>query len=51
MKRTTWRWAVGLAPVSLLILWAALPVTGQAQSYGTQNGEWQTYGGDLRSDR
>src|SRR5580765_4279661 len=51
MKRTTWRWAVGLAPVSLLVLWAALPVTGQAQSYGTQNGEWQTYGGDLRSTR
>jgi quinoprotein glucose dehydrogenase len=50
MKRTTWRWAVGLAPVSLLVLWAALPVTGQAQTYGTQNGEWQTYGGDLKSD-
>ena len=26
-------------------------MTGQAQSYGTQNGEWQTYGGDLKSDR
>src|SRR5204863_6355059 len=51
MKRYSWRWVVGLAPLSLLVLWATLPATGQAQSYGTQNGEWQTYGGDLRSTR
>jgi quinoprotein glucose dehydrogenase len=51
MKRYSWRWAVGLAPLCLLVLWATLPATGQAQSYGTQNGEWQTYGGDLKSDR
>jgi quinoprotein glucose dehydrogenase len=51
MKRNTWRWAAGLAPLCGLVLWATLPATGQAQSYGTQNGEWQTYGGDLKSDR
>ena len=30
-----------------------VPVTGQAQApaFGTQNGEWQTYGGDLKSTR
>jgi quinoprotein glucose dehydrogenase len=51
MTRYSWRWAVGLAPLTLLVLWATLPARGQAQSYGTQNGEWQTYGGDLRSTR
>jgi quinoprotein glucose dehydrogenase len=51
MKRYSWRWAAGLAPLTLLVLWATLPVTGQAQVYGTQNGEWQTYGGDLKSTR
>src|SRR5437762_2422672 len=51
MKRNAWRWAVGLSPVALLVLWATLPATGQAQTYGTQNGEWQTYGGDLKSTR
>src|SRR5205809_4637880 len=51
MKRYSWRWVVSLAPLSLLVLWATLPATGQAQSFGTQNGEWQTYGGDLRSTR
>ena len=49
MKRYSWRWAVGLAPLTLVVLWATLPATGQAQTYGTQNGEWQTYGGDLKS--
>src|SRR4029078_1851027 len=51
MKRYSWRWAVGLAPLTLVVLWATLPATGQAQTYGTQNGEWQTYGGDLKSTR
>ena len=51
MKRYSWRWAAGLAPLSLVVLWATLPATGQAQTYGTQNGEWQTYGGDLKSTR
>jgi quinoprotein glucose dehydrogenase len=51
MKRYSWRWAVGLAPLSALVLWATLPAAGQAPAFTTQNGEWQTYGGDLRSDR
>jgi quinoprotein glucose dehydrogenase len=51
MKRISWRWAVGLAPLSLLVLWAATPVAGQAPTFSTQNGEWQTYGGDLKSNR
>ena len=80
MKRNTWRWAAGLSPVALLVLWATVPTIGQGQSaapatraqapaaarpaaarpaapatpphvYGTQNGEWQTYGGDLSSTR
>src|SRR5262245_33158073 len=51
MKRFSWRWAAGLAPLTLLVLWATLPAAGQAQVYGTQNGEWQTYGGDLKSTR
>ncbi|MGE0450609.1 MAG: PQQ-binding-like beta-propeller repeat protein [Vicinamibacterales bacterium] len=64
MKRNTWRWAARLGPVALLLLWATMPTTGQGQQapaaagaagkpwvYGTQNGEWQTYGADLRSTR
>jgi quinoprotein glucose dehydrogenase len=51
MTRNSWRWAVGLAPLSLLVLWATLPLNGQAPPYGTQNGEWQTYGADLKSTR
>src|SRR5215831_5551682 len=51
MTRTTLRWAVRLSPLALLLLWATMPSIGQRQSYGTQNGEWQTYGGDLRSTR
>src|SRR6478672_6898076 len=75
MKRNTWRWAAGLSPVALLVVWATVPTIGQGQStqapkaqaarparsgaaaangphvYGTQNGEWQTYGGDLHSTR
>lgn len=49
MKRNIWRWAARLGPVALLLLWATMPAIGQ--SYGTQNGEWQTYGGDLHSTR
>jgi quinoprotein glucose dehydrogenase len=49
--RTTWRWTVRLAPLVVLLLWATRPSHGQAQPYGTQNGEWQTYGGDLKSTR
>ena len=53
MKRYSWRWAAGLAPLTLLVLWAMLAVNGQAQApaFSTQNGEWQTYGGDLKSTR
>jgi hypothetical protein len=53
MKRYSWRWAAALAPLTLLVLWATLAVTGQAQApaFSTQNGEWQTYGGDLKSTR
>jgi len=50
MSRNFWRWAAPVGPLALL-LWATLPATGQSQSYGTQNGEWQTYGGDLHSTR
>src|SRR5215831_1288637 len=51
MKRISWRWAVGLVPLGLLVLWAAMPVAGQAPTFSTQNGEWATYGGDLKSTR
>jgi quinoprotein glucose dehydrogenase len=51
MKRISWRWAVGVVPLSLLVLWAAMPVAGQAPTFSTQNGEWATYGGDLKSTR
>src|SRR5678816_2648200 len=53
MKRYSWRWVAGLAPLTLLVLWATFAVTGQAQApaFSTQNGEWQTYGGDLKSTR
>src|SRR5262245_4743432 len=51
MMKATRRWALGLCPLALLLAWTLRPATGQAQSYGTQNGEWQTYGGDLRSTR
>ncbi|HEX7825753.1 MAG TPA: hypothetical protein VF477_12680, partial [Mycobacterium sp.] len=32
MKRNTWRWAAGLSPVALLVLWATVPTIGQGQS-------------------
>src|SRR5258706_7785629 len=51
MMRTTLRWGMRLGPLALLLIWATVPSTGQRPSYGTQNGEWQTYGGDLRSNR
>ena len=53
MMRMTGRWAARIGPMALVVLWATIPSTGQAQapSYGTQNGEWQTYGGDLKSTR
>src|SRR5215210_6463144 len=53
MMRMKGRWAAGIGPLALIALWTILPGTGQAQSpsYGTQNGEWQTYSGDLKSTR
>src|SRR6188474_632878 len=48
MMRYTRRWLARLAPVGLLLALATMSATGQ---YGTQNGEWQTYGGDLKSTR
>ncbi|MDR1990014.1 MAG: PQQ-binding-like beta-propeller repeat protein [Acidobacteriaceae bacterium] len=52
MIRRTWRWAAPLASLGALLLWGTMPATGQAPVvYGTQNGEWQTYGGDLKSTR
>jgi quinoprotein glucose dehydrogenase len=51
MTRNIWRWSLRLSPLTLLLAWATVPSTGQAPSYGTQNGEWQTYGGDLKSTR
>ena len=32
MKRNTWRWAAGLSPVALLVVWATVPTIGQSQS-------------------
>jgi len=49
--KTTWRWIARTAPLVALLAWAGMPATGQSRSYGTQNGEWQTYGADLRSSR
>src|SRR3954451_2743032 len=54
MIRNTWRAAARIGPlalVALCVIWLLKPAAGQAQSYGTQNGEWQTYGADLRSTR
>jgi quinoprotein glucose dehydrogenase len=44
MGRTFSRCLVGLAFLSLLLSWAAAPITGQS---GAKNGEWRTYGADL----
>src|SRR4051812_2676797 len=54
MIRNTWRAAARIGPlalVALCVIWLLKPAAGQAQGYGTQNGEWQTYGADLRSTR
>ena len=42
------RAALGVLPVVAFVVWATLPVTGQA---GAKNGEWATYGGDLANTR
>jgi quinoprotein glucose dehydrogenase len=54
MIRNTGRWAQRIGPLALLAicsLWLMKPAAAQTQSYGTQNGEWQTYGADLHSTR
>ncbi len=61
MTRNTWRWAASVSALAPIVLWAAMPAVGLGQSpggqssgphvYGTQNGEWRTYGGDLASTR
>src|ERR1700676_3327274 len=48
MSRTSWRWALGIGPAVLLIVWTTTPLTGQS---GPKIGEWRTYGGDLASTR
>jgi quinoprotein glucose dehydrogenase len=50
MRRTSWRWAVRVAPLVLLLAWRTIPAMGQAGK-GALNGEWLTYGGDLASTR
>jgi quinoprotein glucose dehydrogenase len=35
MKRNTWRWAAGLSPMALLVLWASASITGQGQTAQT----------------
>src|SRR6267142_4899209 len=42
------RWYHGCVPLGGLLIWATLPVAGQA---GAKNGEWTTYGGDLANTR
>ena len=49
MSRTSWRWALGIGPLVLLIVWATSPLMGQ--SAAPKVGEWRTYGGDLASTR
>ena len=48
MRRTVRRWGLGVAPVVGLLAWATMPITGQS---GAKNGEWTTYGADLRNTR
>ncbi len=51
MMRTMVRRAARVIPLVLLLVWALAPARGQTPSSGTQNGEWQSWGGDLRSNR
>ena len=48
MRNAIHRWYLGLVPLVGLLIWATLPVAGQA---GAKNGEWTTYGGDLANTR
>jgi quinoprotein glucose dehydrogenase len=45
-------WCASWGALALLVGWVTIPAAGQTRiTYGTQNGEWQTYGADLRSTR
>src|SRR5258708_6033221 len=48
MRRTVRRWGLRVVPVVALLAWATMPTTGQS---GAKNGEWTTYGADLRNTR
>jgi quinoprotein glucose dehydrogenase len=48
MRRTVRRWGLRVVPVVGLLAWATMPTTGQS---GAKNGEWTTYGADLRNTR
>src|SRR5262249_6704617 len=49
MTQYFWRSAVRLGPLALLLFWATISTTGQTRA--AQNGEWHSYGADLRSTR
>src|ERR1700687_3136570 len=48
MRRTVRRWGLRVAPAVGLLAWATIPTAGQS---GARNGEWTTYGADLRNTR
>src|SRR6202158_4675828 len=48
MRRTVRRWGLRIVPVVGLLAWATMPTTGQSAA---KNGEWTTYGADLRNTR
>ena len=51
MKLTWWVRLAPIVPLALLAAWTGTHVQGQSVNLGTQNGEWQTHGADLRSTR
>ena len=48
MRLAIRRWCLPVLALAGLLVWATLPVAGQA---GAKNGEWTTYGGDLANTR
>src|SRR5437762_13937527 len=48
MRTAVHRWSLRLLPLVGLLIWAALPLSGQS---GAKSGEWTTYGGDLANTR
>jgi quinoprotein glucose dehydrogenase len=51
MSTNTWRLAASASVLAALLVWTTRPTSGQGPLFTTQNGEWPTYGGDLRSTR